>query len=115
MAAPSQDRTSVVRALVEAAPDSVVRSLEAALRGETAGGSLSAVKAIVFEEMRDRQIRDAVFGPLTPLFSLRADGCDQLQFPRVALGRMWRALKTTQPFETSQAANTPLRRYEDDP
>ena len=115
MAALSQDRTSVVRALIEAAPDTAVRSLEAALRGEAAGGSLSAVQTIVFEEMRDRQVRDAVFGPLIPLFAQRPDGFDQLHFPRGALGRMWRALKAERPMQATQAAETPPRRFEDDP
>ena len=115
MSALTQERADVVRTLIQAAPDSAVRSLEAALRGETSGSSLSAVKTIVFEEMKDRQVRDAVFGPITPLFTPRADGFEQLNFPRVAFTRMWRALKALKPFETTQAANTPLRRYEDDP
>ena len=63
MAVLSEHRAGVVRALIEMAPDSAVRRLDAALRGEAAGGSLSSVKAIVSAEMQDRAVRNAVFEP----------------------------------------------------
>jgi len=112
----TSSRADVVRTLIGAAPDSAIQSLDAALRGEAPGGSLSSVKTMVFEELRDRQVRDAVFGPLIPLFAPRADGFDQLEFPRAALTRMWRALKATYPAEAAAAAAAmPLRRHEDEP
>jgi hypothetical protein len=114
MAVLSQQRASVVRALIEAAPDSAVQSLDAALSGEAAGGSLSSVKAIVSAEMQDRALRDAVFEPLAPLFAPRQDGFDQLMFPRPAFSRMWRALKALQPDEIAFAAALPPRRYDSD-
>ncbi|HUO23594.1 MAG TPA: hypothetical protein VMU59_13850 [Caulobacteraceae bacterium] len=114
MSALSQDRVGIVRALVEAAPDSAVRSLEAALRGESAGGTLSSVKSIVTQEMNDRLVRDAVLEPLMPLFSPRADGIEQLQFPKAAINTLWRALKQDRPDETAYAASLPARRYEED-
>ena len=99
MGALSKDRAGIVRALIEAAPDSAIRSLELALGGEISGGSLSAVKAIVDNEVLDRAVRDTVLDPIVPLFSERTDGFNQLFFPRAALGRVWRALKAARPAE----------------
>jgi hypothetical protein len=109
----SQDRVGIVRALIEAAPDFAVHNLEAALRGESAGGSLSSVKAIVLDERNDRLVRDAVFEPIAPLFAPRADGFEQRLFPKAALIQLWRALKTDHPDATSQAAALPAQRYEE--
>ena len=39
MSALSKDRAGIVKALIEAAPDSAIRSLEIALSGDVAGGS----------------------------------------------------------------------------
>jgi len=110
MGALSKDRAGIVRALIEAAPDSAIRSLELALGGEISGGSLSAVKAIVDNEVLDRAVRDTVLDPIVPLFSERTDGFNQLFFPRAALGRVWRALKAARPAECAAAAAEPLRR-----
>ncbi len=115
MAALSQDRAGIVRALIEAAPDSAVRSLEIALGGDAGGGSLSAVKSIVDVEVHDRSVRNAVFDPIIPLFTPRADGFDQLLFPRVALGQLWRALKVAEPKACAAAAAAPRRRSESEP
>ncbi len=112
MAALSLDRAGIVRTLIEAAPDSAIRSLELALGGDISGGSLSAVKAIVDTEVYDRAVRDAVFDPIVPLFSQRMDGFDQLLFPRAVLSRIWRALKTARPAECAAAAAAPLRRID---
>ena len=81
MSALSQDHAGIVKALIEAAPDSAIRSLEMALSGDVAGGSLAAVKSIVDTEVYDRAVRDTVFEPITPLFSPRSDSLEQLQFP----------------------------------
>ena len=75
-----------------------------ALGGDIAGGSLAAVKSIVDTEVYDRVVRDTVFEPITPLFSPRSDGLEQLQFPRIALGRLWRALKSAEPDQCAAAA-----------
>lgn len=114
MAVLSEQRAGIVRTLIEAAPDSAIRRLDAALRGEAAGGSLSSVKAIVSTEMQDRALRDAVFEPIVPLFAPRQDGFDQLMFPRPALSQMWRALKAAQPDQTAYAAALQPRRYDSD-
>jgi hypothetical protein len=115
MAALSQDRAGIVRALIEAAPDSAIRSLEMALGADAGGASLSQVKSIVDTEVHDRTVRDTVFDPLTPLFAPRADGMDQLYFPRAALGRLWRALKAARPRECAIAASAPQRRTDGEP
>jgi hypothetical protein len=100
MGALSHDRIDVVRALIETAPDSAVRQLEAALKGDAAGQGLAAVRAVIDAEVWDRAVRDCVFAPLVPLCARRADGFEQVQFPITVLPRLWRALK--------QAAPTPM-------
>lgn len=70
MAGLSQSRASLVRALVESAPDGVLIRLHAALAG---GGdhdaAMSAVAALVAVEVVDRRMRDEVFAPVAPLFA----------------------------------------------
>lgn len=109
MSALSKDRAGIVKALIEAAPDSAIRSLEVALSGDIAGGSLAAVKSIVDAEVYDRLVRDTVFDPIAPLFSPRSDSLEQLLFPRIAYGRLWRALKAARPEACAEAAVSPLR------
>ena len=112
MAALSKDRAGIVRALIEAAPDSAIRSLELALGGDVAGGSLAAVKSIVDTEVYDRSVRDTVFDPITPLFTSRVDNLEQMLFPRAAFGRLWRALKASDPASCAAAAAAPTRRVD---
>jgi len=100
MGALSHDHIDVVRALIQTAPDSAVRELETALKGDLASQGLAAVRALIDAEVWDRNVRDAVFSPLLPLFAPRADGFEQTQFPAAVLPRLWRVLK--------QAAPTPM-------
>src|SRR5579872_1991760 len=113
MAALSHHRAGIVRALIEGAPDATVQGLDAALKTAD-DGALSSVKAIVSAEMQDRAVRDAVFEPLLALFTPRTDGFVQLQFPRAALGRTWRALKVLHPAQAAAAAEVPLRRRDEE-
>lgn len=106
MASSPADRLGLVRTLIASAPDSAVRSLELALRGEGAGEALSSIRTLVRDELADRSIRDAVVGPMLPLFTPRADGFGQALFPAGALSRLWRALKQAEPQLVALAASS---------
>jgi hypothetical protein len=99
----SHDRIDVVRALIETAPDSAVRQLDGALKGDAAGQGLAAVRAMIDAEVWDRAVRDSVFSPLIPLCAPRADGFEQMLFPAAVLPRLWRALKQAAPIPVAVA------------
>jgi hypothetical protein len=103
MGALSHDHIDVVRALIETAPDSAVRELETALKGDLAGQGLAAVRALIDAEVWDRNVRDAVFAPLLPLLAPRPDGFEQTQFPAAVLPRLWRVLKESAPTPAALA------------
>jgi len=92
MGAPKIDRLGVVGALLESAPDSVVRDLDMALRADTSA-ALAPVRAMVRAELTDRLARDVVLEPIALLCAPRTDGFKQTQFPAGALPRTWRTLK----------------------
>jgi len=94
----------LIRTLIQRAPDKAVRELEAALGGDMGGTALSGVRSMVDAEVLDRMARDVVLAPLKPMFGSRADGLDQLTFPRTALPALWRAMKAAHPDEAAAAA-----------
>jgi hypothetical protein len=96
MGAPINDRLGIVRALLETAPDNVVRDLDAALKADTSA-PLAPVRAMVRTELSDRNVRDVVLSPVAPLCSPRADGFKQALFPAGALSRAWRGLRELEP------------------
>jgi hypothetical protein len=96
MGAPINDRLGIVRALLETAPDNVVRDLDAALKADTSA-PLAPVRAMVRSELSDRNVRDVVLSPVAPLCSPRPDGFKQALFPAGALSRCWRGLRELEP------------------
>jgi hypothetical protein len=104
MADKLQTNLGLIRNLIQRAPDGTVLDLEAALGGGMGDGALAQVRAMVDEEVCDRQARDQILGPLKPLFGPRADGLAQLTFPPFAFARLWRAAKELAPEEAAAAA-----------
>jgi len=104
MAALSERKVQIVRALVEAAPDKVVAGLAAALAEITGDSALAAVRRLVDAEARDRQLRNLVLQPIVPLCV--GDGRDphRLVFPSRVLGQLWRGLKVIAPGAVEQAS-----------
>ena len=96
MDAGNNDRLGIVRALLETAPDNVVRDLDASLRVDTST-TLAPVRAMVRAELSDRHVRDVVLSPVAPLCSPRTDGFKQALFPVGALSRVWRGLRELEP------------------
>ncbi|MDB5431357.1 MAG: hypothetical protein JWP35_2473 [Caulobacter sp.] len=91
MADLAEHKAQVLRSVVEAAPDKVVRNLELALAADP-GGSLGAVRAMVEAESRERLMRNIVLAPVAPLcVGAFSDG--RQAFPVSVLTSLWRGLK----------------------
>ena len=97
MGAPTTDRLGIVRTMLETAPDSAVRGLDAALRSDRSA-SLDPVRALVRAEAADRAVRDVVLAPLIALCAPRSDGFVQVQLPLGALSRLWKGLRAIEPL-----------------
>ena len=104
MAGLSEDKIAMLKGLVAASPDEVVRSLERAV-GNSGGssGPLAAIGALVEAEAADRAVRFQTLAPLVTLFGPRSND-SRPTFPRAALNALWRALKSDRPEWVKQAA-----------
>jgi len=108
MVALSAEKRQIVQSVIEAAPDSAVRSLELALASVGAGdGLLNGVRALVEVEASDRAVRNIILSPIVPLCQVREGGA--LSFPAQTKARLWRGLKVIEPALVADAiarANT---------
>jgi hypothetical protein len=103
MPGPSAAKLGAVRTLIEAAPDSALRSLRLAL-ADAGGGPMASIRDLIDAESADRTIRAWVFSPVLPLFAPRADGVEAPLLPRRALTVLWSQLKARRPELIAQAA-----------
>lgn len=98
----SPDKIEMLRGLVAASPDEVVRGLSRAIGRGGADGPLSAISAMIEAEAADRAVRFQTLRPIAALFGPpRGDGAPR--FPRAALAALWRALKADKPEWVNQA------------
>lgn len=98
----SPDKIAMLKGLLAASPDDVVRGLERAVCRNGATGSLAAIGAIIEHEMNDRSARAHVLAPVSGLFRAQGSG-DRTAFPRQAAGLLWAALKADKPDWVKQA------------
>jgi hypothetical protein len=68
MAGLSPQKIEMLRTLVSASPDELVRTLELAISADGSGGPLAAIGAMVETESAERALRFAVLTPVAPLF-----------------------------------------------
>jgi hypothetical protein len=108
MVALSAEKRQIVQSVIEAAPDSAVRSLELALSSVGAGdGLLNGVRALVEIEASDRAVRNVILSPIVALCQVREGAA--LSFPAQTKARLWRGLKAIEPALVADAiarANT---------
>lgn len=96
MAGLSPQKIAMLRTLVSASPDELVRTLEQAISADGANGPLAAIGAMVEAEAVERSLRFAVLEPVVPLFRSHApDGAPA--WPRAALKAIWTALNAESP------------------
>lgn len=103
MAGLSPQKIAMLRTLVSASPDELVRMLESAISADGAGGPLAAIGAMVEAEASERALRFAVLAPVAPLFRPAMED-ERPAFPRGALGALWLALKDDAPDMVREAA-----------
>jgi hypothetical protein len=104
VADPSQARMSIVRRLLQQAPDTAVQSLEDFLDGEVGAEAPSdAVRDMIAAERDERRLRHAVFDPLAPVFA-PPRGLMRLHLPSDAPSLVWRALKESGPDDLARMA-----------
>ena len=108
----SEQKIAMLRGLVSASPDEVVRGLERAVCTEGGSGPLAAIGALVEAEAADRTLRFTVMAPVATLFGpVSPDG--RPTFPRIALKLIWNALKSDRP-DWVRAAAAALQYYDPD-
>jgi hypothetical protein len=103
MAALSERKIEIVRQLVQAAPDTVVGGLQAALSETTEDSALAGVRRLVETEARDRRLRNLVLMPIAPMCVGGGTDPHRLVFPVRALALLWRGLKDIAPDGVARA------------
>lgn len=102
MAGLTPQKIAMLRTLVSASPDELVRTLEMAISADGAGGPLSAIGAMVEAETAERAVRFAVLAPVAPLFGASAAD-SRPTFPSAALRSIWAGLKAEVPDQVREA------------
>src|SRR6185437_8987999 len=99
----SEVKVSLVRGLIEQAPDLAIQNLLRALRADGRHDeSLSVVQSMIELEASDRRARNLVFSPVAPLCAA-AGPFSGLNFPTRALTLIWKALKAECPDDVTAA------------
>src|SRR5436190_11883498 len=91
----TESRMSVIRTLIDAAPDSVIRSLDMALSADASEGPMAVIREMVAAEAEQRRTRSMTFGPLAKLCPSRPTSRHEC-FPSKVLPALWKALKAEQ-------------------
>lgn len=104
MAGLSPQKIELLRTLVSASPDELVRTLELAISADGGAGPLAAIGAMVETEAAERALRFAVLTPVAPMFrAAHPDG--RPAWPRAALKALWNALGAEAPDLMREAAS----------
>lgn len=114
MAGLSPQKIGMLKALVSASPDELVRLLENAISADGVGGPLAAIGAMVEAEAAERALRFAVLAPVAPLFRTPA-ASDAPAWPRAALKALWSALSVESPDLVRDAADAQHHLDPDEP
>ncbi|WP_397420849.1 hypothetical protein [Phenylobacterium sp.] len=93
MPALAAQKIVIVGHLVESSPDRVLSSLSKALAETVDDSALGDVRKLVETEVTERQFRNAVMEPLTPMFVGGGSDTRKLTFPLAALVLIWRGLR----------------------
>lgn len=104
----SDEKAALVRRVVELAPDRALGQIEAVLNDARGDPAMAAIRHMVEREMGDRQVREAVFAPLSPWLKSQAPGL---------IGALWRGLHALTPLQIAEARQALLewRRAEEPP
>lgn len=92
----SEAKRAAIAALIEAAPDAMLTSIEAAFRTASSAPAV-AVRNLAVAAQVERAARALAFEPILPLFKARADGVKAPCFPAATLSALWRELAQRRP------------------
>ena len=99
----SEAKLSIVRRLIEQAPDAAVRNLLRALKADGPhDASLTRVQTLLEIEAADRHARNTTLAPIAPLCGAPGP-LSGLSFPARTLTLLWQALKDETPAEVEAA------------
>jgi hypothetical protein len=96
----TDSRLAVIKTLIDAAPDGVVRSLDMALSTDTSGGPMAVIRDLVAAEAGERRARAMTFGPVLRLCRAPTDRHDF--FPPRTIAALWKALKAQHPDQVAE-------------
>ena len=88
----SQTQIGTVRRLIEAVPDTAIRTLESALASGRNDNSIAEIHAMVSGELVERRVRASVFAPIATVCGARGRLLNT-NFPADVLVLLWRALR----------------------
>ena len=109
----SPPKKQILRQVMDAAPDKVLRSLMQALSPAVAfDPALAEVRAIVETEIYDRRVRNAVLCSVAPISRAPAPG--RIGIPQPAVAQLWKALRQDRRAEVDEAAALLSEWREDD-
>jgi hypothetical protein len=97
----TESRLAVIKSLIEAAPDSVVRSLDMALSAESGEGPMAIIRELVAGEAVERRARAMTFGPLAGLCPSKPTRRHD-SFPAITLTALWKTLCAEHAGEIAQ-------------
>lgn len=92
----SEPKRVAIATLIEAAPDAMLASIEAAFRTATSAPAV-AVRELAAAAQVERAARTLAFQPILPLFAFRTDGVRAPRFPQATLALLWRELAARRP------------------
>lgn len=98
----TESRLAVVKSLIDAAPDAVVRNLDMALSADASDGAMAIIRELVGVEARARRARAMTFGPLISLCP-RTPSIRHECFPQRAPTLLWKAMAADFPDEAEAA------------
>jgi len=107
MGALSEQKLTIVRTVVETAPDSIVSSLRQALAATPDGTALAGVRKLVEAEVFERTLRNTVLQAIAPMCVVNDDPRTLTFTPR-ALTLLWTALRryNSESIEVLRAADS---------
>ena len=99
----SPPKKQILRQIMDAAPDKVLRSLSQALSSAGAyDPALAEVRAIVETEIQDRRVRNTVLCSVAPICRPASQG--RIGLPQQAIAQLWNALRLDRHAEVQEAS-----------
>lgn len=114
MAGLSTKQLTIIRTLIDSAPDGVVTRLDRALTSQPLEGKMAEVRDLVGAEIADRKARNFVFQPFIPMCPRVAPTDGRKYFPFKTIALLWTALNAYAPDKCALARASATAWTDDD-